>query len=160
MLSGRCSAAIVIRAVGHICSARAGQNHRLSKFAAAPNDNARESAGQLRHVRRGIRQSSPQLRRGDHHLPVGWKRPDKPAFSSHLANRHRPCPSYHITFNRSPHCTSFGHSAYRSRFVVVAYPWHPLYGQRVRVYRRQGRAGRQILYIERGPAGSVGRDTA
>jgi Family of unknown function (DUF5372) len=30
----------------------------------------------------------------------------------------------------------------------VAYPWHPLHGQRVRVYSRQGRAGRQILYIE------------
>src|SRR3954471_3538503 len=40
------------------------------------------------------------------------------------------------------------HSAYRSQFVVVAYPWHPLHGQRVRVYGRQGRAGRQILYIE------------
>ncbi len=32
--------------------------------------------------------------------------------------------------------------------MVVAYPWHPLHGQRVRVYSRQGRAGRQILYIE------------
>jgi hypothetical protein len=31
---------------------------------------------------------------------------------------------------------------------VVLYRWHPLYGQRVRVYSRQGRAGRQILYIE------------
>src|SRR5712664_2963021 len=40
------------------------------------------------------------------------------------------------------------HSAYRSQFVVVAYPWHPLHGQRVRGYGRQGRAGRQILYIE------------
>jgi len=40
------------------------------------------------------------------------------------------------------------HSAYRSQFVVVAYPWHPLHGQRVRVYGRQRRAGRQILYIE------------
>src|SRR2546429_10019561 len=40
------------------------------------------------------------------------------------------------------------HSAYRSQFVVVAYPWHPLHGQRARVYGRQGRAGRQILYIE------------
>src|SRR4051794_13598200 len=40
------------------------------------------------------------------------------------------------------------HSAYRSQFAVVAYPWHPLHGQRVRVYGRQGRAGRQILYIE------------
>jgi hypothetical protein len=30
----------------------------------------------------------------------------------------------------------------------VAYPWHPLHGQWVRVYGRQGRAGRQILYIE------------
>ena len=28
------------------------------------------------------------------------------------------------------------------------YPWHPLHGERVRVYGRQGRAGRQILYIE------------
>jgi hypothetical protein len=40
------------------------------------------------------------------------------------------------------------HSAYRSQFVVVAYPWHPLCGQRVRLYGRHGRAGRQILYIE------------
>ena len=30
----------------------------------------------------------------------------------------------------------------------MRYPWHPLHGQRVRVYGRQGRAGRQILYIE------------
>src|SRR5512133_1633434 len=40
------------------------------------------------------------------------------------------------------------HSAYRLQFVVVAYQWHPLCGQRVRLYGRQGRAGRQILYIE------------
>src|ERR1700740_2314256 len=40
------------------------------------------------------------------------------------------------------------HSAYRSQFVVVTYPWHPLHGQRVRVYGRQRRAGRRILYIE------------
>lgn len=40
------------------------------------------------------------------------------------------------------------HSAYRSQFVAVAYPWHPLHGQHVRIYGRQGRAGRQILYIE------------
>ena len=40
------------------------------------------------------------------------------------------------------------HSAYRSQFVVVTYPWHPLHGQRVRVYGRQRRAGRQILSIE------------
>src|SRR6516165_11032513 len=40
------------------------------------------------------------------------------------------------------------HSAYRSQFVVVGYPWHPLYGQCVRIYGRHGRAGRQILYIE------------
>jgi hypothetical protein len=30
----------------------------------------------------------------------------------------------------------------------VSYPWHPLHGQRVRVYGRKGRAGCQILYIE------------
>jgi hypothetical protein len=30
----------------------------------------------------------------------------------------------------------------------VSYPWHPLHGQRVRVYGLQGRTGRQILYIE------------
>ena len=30
----------------------------------------------------------------------------------------------------------------------MAYPWHPLHGRHVRVYSRQGRAGRQILYIE------------
>src|ERR1700747_1645652 len=40
------------------------------------------------------------------------------------------------------------HSAYRSQFLVGTYPWHPLHGQRVRVYGRQRRAGRQILYIE------------
>src|SRR5207248_1343157 len=40
------------------------------------------------------------------------------------------------------------HSAYRSQFVVVTYPWHPLHGEQVRVYGRQGRAGRQIVYIE------------
>src|SRR5262252_5118413 len=40
------------------------------------------------------------------------------------------------------------HSAYRSQFVVVAYPWHPLHDQRVRVYGRQRRAGRQIVYVE------------
>jgi hypothetical protein len=40
------------------------------------------------------------------------------------------------------------HSAYRSQFVVVVYPWHPLHGERVRVCARHGRAGRQILYIE------------
>ena len=48
------------------------------------------------------------------------------------------------------------HSAYRSQFVVVAYPWHPLHGQRVRVYGRQRRAGRQILYIEVQPG--ISRD--
>src|SRR5215472_8511666 len=49
---------------------------------------------------------------------------------------------------RTRHRHTARHSAYRSQFVVVGYPWHPLYGQRVRVYGRQGRAGRQILYIE------------
>src|SRR5436190_3459872 len=51
------------------------------------------------------------------------------------------------TFSEAREGTS-RHSAYRSQFVVVAYPWHPLHGQQVRVYGRQGRAGRQILYIE------------
>src|SRR5438128_2556575 len=30
----------------------------------------------------------------------------------------------------------------------MAYPWHPRHGKRVRGYGRQGRGGRQILYIE------------
>jgi hypothetical protein len=38
------------------------------------------------------------------------------------------------------------HSVYRSQFVVVAYRWHRLHGQQVRVYGRQARAGRQILH--------------
>ena len=48
----------------------------------------------------------------------------------------------------SPTSQTSRHSAYRLQFVVVAYPWHPLHGQQARVYGRQGRAGRQILYIE------------
>src|SRR5690242_19874633 len=65
--------------------------------------------------------------------PAAWRTGTAPACPSPApsANRHTP-----------------RHSAYRSQFVVVAYPWHPLHGQRVRVYGRQGRAGRQILYIE------------
>src|SRR5215469_13999350 len=57
-----------------------------------------------------------------------------------------PCPASATTSCPAPNTAR--HSAYRSQFVVVGYPWHPLYGQRVRVYGRQGRAGRQILYIE------------
>src|SRR5215469_5706708 len=57
-----------------------------------------------------------------------------------------PCPASTVS-SVTPTNTA-RHSAYRSQFVVVGYPWHPLYGQRVRVYGRQGRAGRQILYIE------------
>jgi hypothetical protein len=40
------------------------------------------------------------------------------------------------------------HSAYRSQFVVVEYPWHPLYGERLRLYQRTGRRGQQILYLQ------------
>ena len=50
---------------------------------------------------------------------------------SSLSNRHTP-----------------RHSAYRSQFIVIEYPWHPLHGERQRVYRRRGKQGRQILYIE------------
>src|SRR5690242_16157184 len=58
-------------------------------------------------------------------------------------------PRYHATtISTPPGLGTARHSAYRSQFVVVAYPWHPLHGQRVRVYGRQRRAGRQILYIE------------
>src|SRR5207302_9492477 len=48
------------------------------------------------------------------------------------------------------------HATYRSEFVDCAYPCHPRHGQRVRVYGRQRRAGRQILYIEVQPG--ISRD--
>src|SRR5215469_10722556 len=57
-----------------------------------------------------------------------------------------PCPASATTSCPAPNTAR--HSAYRSQFVVVGYPWHPLCGQRVRLYGRQGRVGRQILYIE------------
>jgi hypothetical protein len=65
--------------------------------------------------------------------------------SSRLAYSDMPIPSCQRILIRS-HTSR--HSAYRSEVVVVAYPWHPLHGQRVRVYRQQGRSGREILYIE------------
>ena len=65
------------------------------------------------------------------------------SWSSRASSRNAPMPPTHPATAGTAR-----HSAYRSQFVVVAYPWHPLHGQRVRVYGRQRRAGRQILYIE------------
>ena len=32
--------------------------------------------------------------------------------------------------------------------MVVAYRWHPLHGERLRLYQRSRRGGREILYLE------------
>lgn len=40
------------------------------------------------------------------------------------------------------------HSAYRLGFAVVEYRWHPLHGQQVRVVRRTGRAGNEVVHVE------------
>ena len=40
------------------------------------------------------------------------------------------------------------HSAYRLGFAVVEYRWHPLHGQQVRVVRRTGRGGNEVVHVE------------
>jgi hypothetical protein len=40
------------------------------------------------------------------------------------------------------------HSTYRLGFAVVEYRWHPLHGQQVRVVRRTGRAGNEVVHVE------------
>ena len=85
-----------------------------------------------------------QLRRAQPHHPVVYRRPTEMAIFQALSDKHDAAA---VPEDQLHPCTA-RHSAYRSQFVVVVYPWHPLHGQRVRVYGRQGRAGRQILYIE------------
>lgn len=40
------------------------------------------------------------------------------------------------------------HSAYRSLFIVIEYPWHPLNGERVKLFRRTGRRGKEVIHVE------------
>src|SRR4051812_49907727 len=40
------------------------------------------------------------------------------------------------------------HSAYRLGFVRIAYPWHPLYGRRLRVGQRTTRRAADLLLVE------------
>ena len=40
------------------------------------------------------------------------------------------------------------HSAYRSQFLVVKYPWHPLYGKRVPLNRRAERRDCNVVHVE------------
>src|SRR5215469_9496797 len=47
-------------------------------------------------------------------------------------------------------------SAYRSGFVVVEYRWHPLYGKRLRVFRRTAHDGAAVVHVE--ASGTVSRE--
>src|SRR5215217_1877393 len=40
------------------------------------------------------------------------------------------------------------HSAYRLGFARIAYPWHPLYGRRLRVGQRTTRGAADLLLVE------------
>src|SRR3954454_19319401 len=40
------------------------------------------------------------------------------------------------------------HSAYRLGFARIAYPWHPLYGRRLRVGQRTTRRAADLLLVE------------
>jgi len=47
-------------------------------------------------------------------------------------------------------------SAYRLGFVVVEYRWHPLYGKRLRLYRRTAHDGAAVVHVE--TSGTVSRE--
>ena len=40
------------------------------------------------------------------------------------------------------------HSAYRFGSAVIAYPWHPLHGQKLSVVRRRGTRGTEVIDVE------------
>jgi len=40
------------------------------------------------------------------------------------------------------------HSTYRSQFVVIEYPWHPLHGKRLRLVQRGDYRGRDSIRVE------------
>ncbi len=40
------------------------------------------------------------------------------------------------------------HSTYRSQFVTIEYPWHPLHGKRVPLLRRVGRGTEEFVHVE------------
>src|SRR4051812_46203388 len=50
------------------------------------------------------------------------------------------------SFDPSEHTAH--HSAYRLGFVRIAYPWHPLYGRRLRVGQRTTRRAADLLLVE------------
>src|SRR3954462_8635020 len=68
------------------------------------------------------------------------REPTRPASSitstSRLVSCLRPCP-------HTAH-----HSAYRLGFARIAYPWHPLYGRRLRVGQRTTRRAADLLLVE------------
>src|SRR5215210_7707298 len=45
-------------------------------------------------------------------------------------------------------CHTAHHSAYRLGFARIAYPWHPLYGRRLRVGQRTTRRAADLLLVE------------
>jgi hypothetical protein len=47
-------------------------------------------------------------------------------------------------------------SAYRLGFVVVEYRWHPLYGKRLRLFRRTAHNGAAVVHVE--ARGTVSRE--
>src|SRR3954452_588034 len=65
-----------------------------------------------------------------------------------------------------PNAHTAHHSAYRLGFARIAYPWHPLYGCRLRVGQRTTRGAADLLLVEerigvlRGPPGLVGGGAA
>src|SRR3954453_10149380 len=47
-------------------------------------------------------------------------------------------------------------SAYRLGFVVVEYRWHPLYGRKLRLFRRTAHGGAAVVHVE--VSGAVSRE--
>src|SRR3954467_223885 len=47
-------------------------------------------------------------------------------------------------------------SAYRLGFVVVEYRWHPLYGKKLRLFRRTAHSGAAVVHVE--VSGTVSRE--
>src|SRR3954453_7160750 len=47
-----------------------------------------------------------------------------------------------------PNAHTAHHSAYRLGFARIAYPWHPLYGRRLRVGQRTTRGAADLLLVE------------
>ena len=108
-----------------------------------------------RHVRTGMRQSIPSSNIAScagvsATVPSAGERPDEAALLQPLGVKAQALavPPQHLD-QRSPSQTPFS--------IPIAicrreYPWHPLHGQRVRVYQRTGRAGVRSSTLKFGPA--------